>query len=1276
MKKKIREQPRNATETVSPLRIELLGPLRISIRGEPLPTKAWDRRQTQSLLKLLLTAPGRIFSSEEIIDLLWPTLKPDEAAKSLRAAVSKLRKVLEPDLHQGRLSRYILTERSGYAFVPSSDVILDTDEVQLALRQGQEMQKQEQWEEAIAHYRSALSRFRDEFLSDEPETLWLSPHREQWRKIRRALLLAQTDCHLFLGRYPSAIEAGRAVLEIDRCDEEAYRKLMLLHYLSGHMNGVEVLFKQCGDALREDLGVDPSEETVRLHDQIRRRRVPGIDKTVRPPVEIPRTGRVPHSLGRLRLIGREKEIGLIAAHLEAAVGKKGSVVALGGEPGVGKTRLAEEVLVYARSKNFLTATGRCYAPALRRPYEPFVEIFREILNGPRRSSLLSLSSFHLACAGQVVPEIPIPSNAPVLPPLPSEQVKQRLFEALTQLLIGLSEDVPLALFLDDIHWAEDETLAILHHLVRQLSQGRVLVILTYRTEEASTHPVVSQLLAAIQRASSRVLSLAHLPREAILELFRTMTAKGGPPELTNRLAIRLYEETQGNPLFVIEVLQALIEKERLKVDRRGKWTVSVPEHADQISWEIPGGIRRVILSRLERIDPEHRKALEILSTLSRGFTHEFLERLLEPEGIDGAIVLDSLLRLGFLQEDPHLKGAYRFTHENIRQTVYEALSPGRKKGFHLRAARTLESFPGPDASAPELAHHFLSAEAWPKAFQYLKDAAEAARRTFAYGAALSFLDQAERILSLHGSGFLSSDERIRQRLHLFKQKDHLLDELDQTKKREKVVAETIRLARKLGDRVELAGAYLSLSALRGANREWDEAIELAKQALALYEEQGQKDGAAKAYREMGYTYWGSGQLEKALEVNQKALHLHEASGNFKGAAGDLHNLGQVYTSMGDYEKGLEYYRKARWAFRKIGERNEEGRTLNILSRIARLTGNQSEALSNTLEALALHREENDRYGEIHYLLEAASLYLGMGNSEAARASYETALQLSRKMGGNTGREGHALRGLGIIHEQRGDAERAEACFSEAAALLSEAGDLASWADVCRRLGDLMVRVFQQGEKALHYYNSALNYYRKEGPPEALSPLLSRMGHANWVIKKPEEAIALYLEALELACEQRDRAAEGATLAALSVVYREAGHIDKSLDSTLRARDSARSLQDRLAEGYVLSSLCDTYLAMSRYPEAEEAARAALDLRAGSEDPTHLAWAQYRLGKVLKECGKGRESRAHLDKALALAQELGDQELLKRITLSSISEHGEREGEAPSGSASGGGDVSP
>lgn len=1232
-----------------PLRIALLGPLQVVVGGKPLPAKAWDRRQTPSLLKLLLTSPGKVFSSQEIIDLLWPALRPEAAAKSLRAAVSKLRKVLEPNLAQGRLSKYIQTDPAGYAFLPSLDCAIDTDRVRAELDLGKASQRSDRHETALSHYQTALSHFRGEFLSDEAESDWVSPARQHWRDIRQILQFSKGECHLALGQYSPAIGTFQEILRSDRCQEAAYRQLMLCHYLSGRFNEVALLFRQCGQALKDDLEVAPSEETVRLYEQIVRKRVPGIDQAPRVAIAVKRPP--PHSLGRIEFVGREEEVGLIAGHLEEALSGKGGMIAVGGEPGIGKTRLAEEMLLYARSRSCLTAGGRCYSPEWRRPYEPFAEIFRQLLKGPGRDRLLALSPFWRACAAQIVPEFALDQKGPALPAIPLEQEKQRLFEAIIRLLLDLSKTDPLVLLFDDLHWADDETLQLLHDFVHRISPERILVLATYRTEEGAAHPLLVRLLAAIRRLSSRNLILPNLPTRSLTFLFRRMSPKQELPLGMERLALRIYRETHGNPLFMVELLQSLLEKGIFKVNRRGKWIEPDEEErpAASQSWEIPNGIRQVIRSRLERVPPGHRNALARLSTFGQGFTRHFFEKLLGPEeSVPGT--LEALLQLGFLQEEPQIRGVYRFAHENIRQTIYETLTQEEKREFHLRMAKTLEALNDPGRSLQEIGHQFFMAEAWPKAFHYLMQAAREAQSAYAFAGAILLLNQAEQILERHGAGFLSPADLLRERLSALKIKDYVLDGQGELKKREKVVAERIRLARLLSDSGELAAAYLALCGLHESNREWSEAADLARQALALYENRNDPAGMAKGYRELGYIYWNANQFENALEVNQKALHLHETLGNLSGSAGDLHNLGQVYTSMGDFEKGLEYYQKARTAFKKLGD--NDARYLNIFSRIARMTGNLNDSLSSTLKAIESAHEAGHHFGEWHYLMNAASLWFTLGKRDQALASYEAAIEAIKKSGGNPGCQGHSLRGIGIIHQEEGNADRAAACFTEAAALLLESGELPAWAEVCRRLGDLMIRSFQDGEKALHYYRSALSHLRKEGPLEAVRPLLTQIGDAAWHCGKPEEAIPFYLEALEQAREDGNRGAIGASLAALGVVYRETGRLEEALESTLQAEEVARSLQDRAAEGYLASSLCETYLALGRLQEAEAAARVALEIRSTErsdpEPSRSRAWAHFRLGKVLLKGNKKPEGRAQIKKATALAGESGDRDLLKAI----------------------------
>ncbi len=1237
-----------ANSTIFPLRVEVLGPLAIFINGNPLPPKAWDRQKTRSLFKVLLTAPGRVFSSEEIIDFIWNNLEPQEAEKSLRSSISKLRKVLEPDLRQGRLSSYILTERTGYAFNVSPQTRLDTDDVTSFYRQGQEVQKQELWAQAIDYYGKALSCFRGDFIADETETDWIAPLREHWKNVRHDILVAKAESHLFLNQYPSAIESCRDILASDPCHEEACRKMMLSHYLSGHFNEVEIFFRKCSEALKKELGVSPSEETIRLHEQILRRRVSGIDKTPRSPITVKKNRRAPYSLGRLSFVGRESEVELLVSHLNGALHKKGSIAVIGGEPGIGKTRLCEEILVYARGRSFLTAAGRCYAPPLRLSYEPFIEIFRQILKGPGREILLSQQPFWLTCAGQIIPELIPGHSVPILPPFPVEQEKRRFFEALTRLLIAVSAQIPLVLFLDDLHWVDDETLEVLTYLVRQVSTEKILILATYRAEEISTNPLFLKFLTSIQRLSSRVILLSHLSNEALENLFMKMKSRDQSSREMEQMAQRIYEGTQGNPLFVVESLQALLEKGILKVNARGKWIAPESDQMERIEWELPDGIRQIILSRLDWVEPDQRKTLGLLSTLSRLFTQDFLTKLLQPERMESAMVLEGLIRFGFLQEDPHLKGTYRFVHENIRQTIYNSLTFSQKQAFHLRAAQTLESAPSRDGIDQELAQHYLTAEVWGKAFHYLKEAARASLRSYAYGTALIFIQQAEELFALHGVTFVDNEARDRQNLSLYKLKEKVLDELGQIKKREEVVSHMIQIARRLSDPVELGEAYLALANIRNATQQWQEGVDLAEQALDLFKKEKNREKTALALRELGYIYWHSGQLEKALQANQEALALHEEIGNRSGVAGDLHNLGQIYASMGNYDKGMEYYRQARREFQKIGDRNSEGRTLNILSRISRLTGNLAEAIDNTLEALEMHRQESDRLGEIHFLLNAASLYLVLGNTQEALKYYQSALKITKEIGGNACREGDALKGMGIIFEKTGDFGQASSCFSEAADLFSDGGDVSSWAEICKRLGDLMIRGVHDVDRAIHYYKAVLSYYRKEALFEPQRSLLCQIGQTLWIGKRSREAIPYYREALGLAGEKKDRVAEGAVLAALGVIYRETGLMQESLEASLGALKIAQSFQDQEAEGNVHSSLCETFLALGRDQEAEISAQAALDLRSRMNDPGSEALACCRMGKVFKKRGKKSESSHYFAKALFLAEKSGNPEIINKI----------------------------
>ena len=307
-----------------------------------------------------------------------------------------------------------------------------------------------------------------------------------------------------------------------------------------------------------------------------------------------------------------------------------------------------------------------------------------------------------------------------------------------------------------------------------------------------------------------------------------------------------------------------------------------------------------------------------------------------------------------------------------------------------------------------------------------------------------------------------------------------------------------------------------------------------------------------------------------------------------------------------------------------------------------MTGNLTEALSFTLEALQLYRETGDCFGELHTLMDIAPLRLTMGEGEKALTSYKQALEMAKRMGGHMLKEGHALRGMGIIYQQQGKTDQAQACLAASRDRLSEAGDFGSLADVCQRLGDLLAGEYQQYAEATSCYRASLEYYRKKGNPQSVRSLLSRLGHARWANGKPKEALVFYLEALNLARQEGNVATQGESLAALGVVYREVGHLKKSLECGLEALRLAQCFKDFKAEGYFLSSLSDTYLAMGQTAKAEDTARAAASIRRD-------AWALYRMGRVLLAQGKRQEGQAYFMQAMSSARKSDDRELMQQIT---------------------------
>lgn len=1224
------DHPRRARRPAA-LRIELLGPMRVWRAGQPLPPGAFDRRQVPTLLKLLLTRPGRTFTVPEIADAIWPNLPGAAAEKSLRAAVSKLRKVLEPDLNAGRASRFVRKETGGYAFVPVQ-CTLDTQDVERALREATARQRSQEWTAALAAYRAALSQFRGEYLADEPQAPWAEALREHWRRVQRDAWLRAAECQTALGRYADAIASCRNAVAVDPAYEDAYRQWMLCAYLSGRQREAFDAYERCVAALTE-IGARPAAETERLLEQIRARRVPGIDRSIRVPAAVRPRHRAPYSLGRLVFVGRERELGMLAAALEAAAGGEGQAVAICGESGIGKSRLAEELLFLARDRGWQTATAAASPVTRHEPFAPLATVVRQLARGAGRAAFESLAPVWRAVLARLVPELA--DGAARTERLGAPEERHRLDTALAELLTACARQRPLALLIDDVHWADDESLQTLMRLLVALRAERVLILLTLRADEAAGRGPLEALRATRQHPPLPELRLGYLTAEAIATMFQAMAARRSAPQAVLLLAKALHARSQGNPLFLVELLQTLLASGALRLSAQGKW--HVPQQGVMLPPQLPAAVRDVILARVARLAARQRELLELLAVTEGARTVAELAAL-TGGAADVSVPLDALVSLGLVQrsEDGH----YRLAHDNIRQAVYEALPRARRCALHKAVASQWSR--EPSTSPQELARHWLGAEQWAAAVKALLSAAEAAIRVCAFQSAQALLAQSETSLTHLAPG----RERERAQLQALKLRYRLLQEQGQVTKCEPLIAEWTRHAHALGDEAERAQSFLARADLCAARAQWPQAVDWIEQARAVFERQGDAPQQARCWRDLGYIQWCAGALEAAVAASERARALHEQLGNVRGLAGDLHNLAQVHIARADLIRAYECCERARRAWQSLGERNEEARVLTVLSRLHRLRGDLAAARECAREALALHREAGDRYGSLHCLLDTAALALLLGDAEQALAGYRAALEAAREMGGSR-HEGQALRGLGLLHAAQGRDAEAAYCLTEAAARLADAGEEADRAEVCRQLGELWQRMGSP-DKAAHYLGAALEYYRGKQDRRAQRAILQMLGHAYWSGGRAEAALGNYREALRLAVELGERAAEGAALASLSVVLRETGDLGESRAAGEQALAIARALGDRAAEANVQASLSETLERLGAHEAALAAARAVLALRAREvNDPVGLAWAHFRLAQRLPDHDPQIEE--HLAQARRLAAQHGEAALLEQLS---------------------------
>ena len=673
----------------------LLGPLEVAEHDRSVVLGGVKQR---ALLAVLLLHANDVVSTEQLVDEVWGESPPATVAKSIQVYVSRLRK----QLGEGRL----VTRAPGYL------LRVDPSELDVACFARLAAEAEDaQPKVAGEKLRRALALWRGPPLADLAYEPFARAEIARLEELRAAALEQRIEADLALGRHSQLVGELEGLVTEHPLRERLRGQLMLCLYRCGRQAEALESYQAARRVLVEELGIEPGRQLRELHQAILRQD-PGLDlaPVAESPDEAPRGA----------FVGRVPELAELMAGLDDAFAGRGRLVLVVGEPGIGKSRLAEEVMRHARARGARVLVGRCWEAGGAPAYWPWVQALRAAVRDTDSAALLAHLGAGAAQLAQMVPELRqrFP-DLPEPPALESEVARFRLFDATAEFLGNISQAPPTVLVLDDLHAADAPSLLLLRFLARELRSTHILLLAAYRDVDPIPGRPLTETLAEVAREPvTRRVSLGGLSEHEVAQYVKLTASQIA----STPLVAAVHQETEGNPLFVGEIVRLLA------VEGVGS------ESTAEARLAIPQSIRDVIARRLTHLSHECNRLLVLAAVIGREFALDALARLAGVSEAGLLDVLDEAMAARVLADVPGAADRLRFAHVLIRDTLYEGLGAARRARLHRQVVAALEALYGdePGQHLAELAHHSIASSDVDKALRYAQRAGDRALALLAY----------------------------------------------------------------------------------------------------------------------------------------------------------------------------------------------------------------------------------------------------------------------------------------------------------------------------------------------------------------------------------------------------------------------------------------------------------------------------------------------------------------------------------------------------------------
>jgi DNA-binding SARP family transcriptional activator len=672
----------------------ILGPLEVIVGGVPRPIAG---AKCRALLTLLALRAGQTVSRDRLIDDVWAGAAPASAGSTLQTYVSHLRKELEPERVPGQPPRLLVTSGPGYLLrTDPGDV--DAWRFERLVSEGRRLLQDGGGGNVRAAevLCQALALWRGPALADAPATPTTHAEIARLEELRLVAVEERVEADLADGRHAELVGELEALTATHPLRERLRGQHMLALYRSGRQAEALRAYQAARRALVDELGIEPGPALRRLEQAIldQDAQLEAVPPRPSPRSPVSRSGTA-RPAASSPFVGREPEQARLAAAWAEARAQRRQAVMVGGEPGIGKTRLAGQVGLQAEQDGALVLGGRC-TEDLRVPYQPFAEALGQHISTLAPDQLAGALGADLRDLARLVPTLVnhLPQAAASARAEP-EVERWRLFEAVLAVLATAARHTPVLLVIDDLHWAAEPTLLLLRHLLCSSEPMALMVVATYRDTEVSGP--LADLLADLRREPGITrLTLTGLDPVEVTSL--VVAADVRPrADVQADLAREVHAATAGNPFFVEEVLRHLAETGAL---RRGL-----------VSFGLPDGVREVVARRLRRLSDRANAALAAAAVVGAEFDLELLENTGTGLGDDELLdALEEVVAAKVVLEVEDVPGRYRFIHALVRQTIYRGLTPAHRARLHRQVGQAIEAAHpddlGEDLAA--LAHHFAA----------------------------------------------------------------------------------------------------------------------------------------------------------------------------------------------------------------------------------------------------------------------------------------------------------------------------------------------------------------------------------------------------------------------------------------------------------------------------------------------------------------------------------------------------------------------------------------